>query len=730
MTNRDHSTDNQHAAAELQRTVSLLLATQQELIDARHSHDRQKRLLESIVRFSELASNATSSREYWQHVVDSCAAAFEAESAFVLESDGYRVRMLAHLGPSPQEQSDQDSLHRLVELGELGAAVLLTEDELSQIQLQAVSFGALAVASTRVGAGRGSRHVFAGITKAKAAFFPEMTRLVVPALRLFASQAWSVHELLRSRDQISLQLEELDESHRALQESEAKYRHLFEDSADGMALVDPTTGIIIDCNATLAAMAQTTRSALTGSETPWRRDEDADDSADAAESQRAVLPTTGHGKIPVELRSSRMQVDGVDYLLYTLHDLTRRERAEAARKRLIDQLNQSQKMESIGRMAGGIAHDFNNLLTVICGYSDMLQRADNLVGDQRVLLGEILTASRRAQGLTQQLLTFSRKQVIRPIGTDMNQQVATSVNMYQRIIGEDIAMTFTPCAEPTPILADPQQVGQVLGNLLINARDAIHASSGERPRIINVTTRIVRNPVNALSAGDFVQLVVSDTGCGIPESDRPNIFEPFFTTKEVGKGTGLGLATVFGIIKQNNGKISFESKEGRGSSFTIDWPVAHDVRVTKKLTEPELATGPGSGLVLLVEDDNGVREFVMHALRRSGYQVNATPSPEDALAKIDHEGLRPDILVTDVVMPSINGKVLADMVHRRLPQLPILFISGYSDDIVAQHGVLREGMKLLEKPFSIRELVQRIQDMLQSPGNPSGRPHATEPRQS
>ncbi len=274
------------------------------------------------------------------------------------------------------------------------------------------------------------------------------------------------------------------------------------------------------------------------------------------------------------------------------------------------------------------------------------------------------------------------------------------------------------------ILCDPQQISQVLGNLLINARDAILASEPGRIRRILVQTHVVRDPAGAPGKGVYVQLSVADSGVGIDESLRQTIFEPFFTTKEVGRGTGLGLATVFGIVQQNHGAIDVTSTVGDGSTFTVLWP-ALDAPRTEQDAPVVSAKQTGSGVVLLVEDDRGVREFAAQALRQLGYSVTSAPGADEALAQIHEHGLCPDILVTDVVMPKTNGKELAERVRAAMPRLPVLFISGYTDDIIAQHGVLRDGVELLEKPFGIGQLAQRIRAMLDGRSAVKAQPPST-----
>ena len=307
---------------------------------------------------------------------------------------------------------------------------------------------------------------------------------------------------------------------------------------------------------------------------------------------------------------------------------------------------------------------------------------------------------------------FSRKQVIRPELTDLNRQIESSLRIYRRLIGEDISLYFSPCPDDAPVMADKQQFDQLLGNLLLNARDAIHESA-EHDRVseIRVSTRLMRTGSPLDGGGPAVRLTVADTGRGMDEATRQNIFEPFFTTKEVGKGTGLGLATVLGVVQQNLGTIEVTSEPGRGSVFEVYWPLHQAKPVAPAPPEPP-PPSTGTERVLLVEDEDQVRTFMVRGLRGLGFSVTAYESGETAVRQMARGVLKPDILVTDVVMPGMNGRQVAEALRAQLPDLPVLFVSGYTDDIVAQQGIVREGVELLEKPFSPDILGRRIRQIL------------------
>jgi signal transduction histidine kinase/ActR/RegA family two-component response regulator len=697
--------------SELQRTVALLLSTQQDLIRSRQQRDRERRVLDGIVRFSERAASLEGLGDYWETVVEECASSFECESAIVLEESDDGFYVLAKLGPGPEDAVELEALRAAAQPSKLQAEASFDAGASAGITFGGEPTAALLLAPIGSQDTIQRRILVAALSADKRPFFPPLDHRSAPGLRLFANCAQSLFEMLLARRQTAEQLAALDRSHRALAESESQYRQLFEGSADGLALCASDDGTLLDCNRALTALVGCTRADLIGKPAPWATPKAPDSTPTEGE-----LRTTAGVVLPIEVRcASSVRFIGRDSKLYVLRDISRRRKAEQEQTRLQDQLMQARKMESIGRLAGGVAHDFNNLLTVIGGCGELLQTSQ-LEESQQQLLGEMLNASRRAQSLTQQLLTFSRKQLIRPVPSDLTEQTHAAIDMYRRLLGEDISLEFVPCGQPTPILADPQQIDQVVGNLLINARDAIHAVGSDGPRRICVRTSIVEDPLGARARGLYAQIAVEDTGVGIDEATRQNLFEPFFTTKDSGKGTGLGLATVFGIVQQNHGTIEVQSAKGQGATFLVSWPLRAGAQAQPDSAKRQGSTA-GREIILLVEDDRGVREFAAQALRTYGYDVRAASGAEEAMATLD-AGVQPSILVTDVVMPKTNGRVLAEMVRARMPRIPVLFISGYTDDIIAQHGVLRDGVELLEKPFGITEFAQRIRRMLDASRSP------------
>ncbi|MGD2090896.1 MAG: response regulator [Candidatus Aminicenantes bacterium] len=386
-------------------------------------------------------------------------------------------------------------------------------------------------------------------------------------------------------------------------------------------------------------------------------------------------------------------------------------------QQLQDQLHQAQKMESVGRLAGGVAHDFNNLLTVIIGYCQMLSddTKDNPAATSMVT--GIHRAAERATSLTQQLLAFSRKQIIQPKRLNINELIVNLEKMLRRLIGEHIVLTTRREAEPGIIKVDPAQLEQVLMNLAVNARDAMPRGG----KLTIETSNIYLDDAycrlhGEVVPGDYVMLSISDTGCGMDEKTEENIFEPFFTTKEPGKGTGLGLSTVYGIVKQSGGHIGFYSQLNKGTTFNIYFPLAVDAEAAEykaneqKTMEPESVEGSES--LLVVEDQDNLREMMVESLKLYGYSVNAAQNGAEALEICQQKQQSFDLLITDVVMPEMNGKELAEKIARQSPGIKTLYISGYAEDTIGDHNILLEGLFFLPKPFSPTALAQKVRYIL------------------
>lgn len=396
----------------------------------------------------------------------------------------------------------------------------------------------------------------------------------------------------------------------------------------------------------------------------------------------------------VEVTTGRIDYGGRHAVLVVAHDVSERKRLE---RRLAD----AEKMEAIGRLAGGVAHDFNNLLTVISGYAEILRARHS-----GVEIDEIASAARQAAGLTRQLLAFSRRQVLHPKVLDLNEIVASMESMLHRIIGDDVSVGTRLAPDLAPVEADRAQIERVIINLAANARDAMPAGG-----TLTIETRDVvldQHGEDGLD-GPHVLLSVADTGVGMDAEVRAHLFEPFFTTKPGGEGTGLGLATVFGVVKQSGGAIYVYSERGRGTTFKIYLPAAERAAAPPApVVEAEPMTGTET--VLVVEDDPNVRDLVRMLLEHSGYTVLTVQDADEAVRACTELGV--DLLLTDVVMPGVSGQALAERVAAAAPDVRILFMSGYSDDAVRRQGMLGERAAFIEKPFTERALTAKVREVL------------------
>ena len=399
-------------------------------------------------------------------------------------------------------------------------------------------------------------------------------------------------------------------------------------------------------------------------------------------------------------------------LFGTILDITGRKHAEEQKAKLEAQYHQALKMESVGRLAGGVAHDFNNLLTVINGYSDLLLAKLNVNDPLRGSVEEVHKAGVRAAALTQQLLAFSRKQILQPRLLDLNAVVAGMRPMLARLVGEDVKLRVELHPDPVTICADPSQLEQVVMNLAVNSRDGM--PNGGKLLIETAVVELSESDVRSLpriAAGSYAVLTVTDSGVGMDEETRSHIFEPFFTTKEVGKGTGLGLSMIQGIVAQSGGCVVVLSEPGCGATFTIYLPKVEDapIRVDAPESVPEVG---GIETVLVVEDQAEVREYAAAALAEYGYHVILACDAGEALSLCERGSEGIDLVLTDVVMPNMSGKELADWLRRLCPEVKVLFMSGYTDDVIAQHGVLESDYQFIQKPFSPKQLAQKVRSVL------------------
>jgi len=384
-----------------------------------------------------------------------------------------------------------------------------------------------------------------------------------------------------------------------------------------------------------------------------------------------------------------------------------------AQRALEDQLRQSQKMEAVGRLAGGVAHDFNNMLAVIMGYSEVLGWRSDLPEDARTLVREVHTAGQRAATLTRQLLAFGRQQILAPRILDLGETVTASSNMLRRLIGEDIELVVVLDQEPSRVKADPSQVEQIVLNLVVNSRDALPTGGQITVEVQNIEVDEVYAAQHAdVTPGSYVLLAVTDNGDGMDAATQERVFEPFFTTKAQGKGTGLGLATVFGIVKQSNGNVAVYSEIDNGTTFKVYLPRVTELESAKA---PAMATPlipRGAETILLVEDEGIVRCLARDILIQAGYTVLEAAGGHEALRLIREHGAPVDLVVADVVMPHMSGRELVQQLTVEQPGIRVLLMSGYTDDAVVRHGILSAETEFLQKPFTASGFAQRVREVL------------------
>jgi len=411
-------------------------------------------------------------------------------------------------------------------------------------------------------------------------------------------------------------------------------------------------------------------------------------------------------EFPVEVSLSYVETDDGMFAIAFVSDISQR-------KRLEEQLLHAQKMEAVGRLAGGVAHDFNNMLTVIGGYNRMILDELSALDPLRGYAEEILKAADRAGAITNQLLAFSRRQIVKPQVLQINMMIAQTDKMLRRLIGEDIHLQLALDHQVGNIRADPGHVEQAIVNLVVNARDAM--PQGGRLTIETSNVHLDENYVRThlgVVPGEFVMVAVSDTGIGMDAETRRHIFEPFFTTKEKGKGTGLGLATVYGIVKQAGGDIWVYSEPGRGSTFKLYFPRVADPISDGAPGQAEAGVSNGNETILLVEDEQAVRELTLRMLHQLGYKVLTADSGAEAVRLTKMHADEIALLLTDVVMPGMSGRELADDLLASRPTLKVLFLSGYTESTVLHHGVLESGVDFLPKPFSREVLGKKLREIL------------------
>src|SRR5450432_3879749 len=501
--------------------------------------------------------------------------------------------------------------------------------------------------------------------------------------------------------------------------SEKRYRALFENAKDAIAVMTPE-GVVREMNQRWADIVGVPREELVGRYVGdfAPRGEEVKNSesyqrmlvSGAAVSPPVKIATGDGSHLLMEFSQTTIDVAGEDLIVSIGRDVTEKQRLE-------ELLRQSQKLEVIGQLAGGVAHDFNNILTAILGFCELLlaELEPHHVGREDVL--EIKTAGQRAAGLTRQLLAFSRKQILQPNVLDINDVIKGMEPMLRRLIAAHIDLVVSLQDNIGSIKIDPTQLEQIVMNLLVNASDAM-----PRGGKLTIETSNVHLDEHyggrhlPVTPGDYVMLAVSDTGVGMDEATSQRVFEPFFTTKELGKGTGLGLATVYGIVKQSGGDIWVYSEPGHGSAFKIYLPVvtAFLSAAVKVVPAPETLQR-GSETILLVEDDEAVRRLARLSLERMGYVVVESENPKEAIRVADHFSGQIDLLLSDVVMPESEGPLLFHRLAKVRPSLRVLYMSGYADEAIVRHGIVVERKPFLQKPFTPLSLSAKVRDVLDTP---------------
>jgi two-component system cell cycle sensor histidine kinase/response regulator CckA len=495
----------------------------------------------------------------------------------------------------------------------------------------------------------------------------------------------------------------------ASQESATRFRLLTEASFDGIDIV--VNGVVHEANQGLADMLGYTIEELIGSPVLDFVDEESHETVKLRIAEgfdgiyEFVARHKSGRKMTLEAAGKGHIINGQSGRITALRDVTEKRALE-------NQFRQAQKMEAVGRLAGGVAHDFNNLLTVIMAYTEILS-ADLGPGDERREdLDEILKASKAAASLTRQLLAFSRQQVIEPRLVHLNEILGSSHKMLGRLIGEDIELVSNLSESSCPVVIDPGQFEQIIMNLAVNARDAM-PTGGKltlETAIVDLDEEYARNHLPAV-AGRFAMVAISDSGIGMSAETKARLFEPFFTTKEVGKGTGLGLATVYGIVKQSNGFIWVYSEPGHGTTFKVYFPLA-DGEGKPEACHVETERLEGTETILLVEDSPPVRAAALRVLERLGYRMLEAPTAKAALAMAAKKQEQIDLLLTDVVMPEMSGRQVAEQFALFRPEAGVLFMSGYTDDAVVRHGILQAGVAYLQKPFTGESLASKVRAVL------------------
>jgi two-component system, cell cycle sensor histidine kinase and response regulator CckA len=520
------------------------------------------------------------------------------------------------------------------------------------------------------------------------------------------------------------QLRERRRTEEALRESESRFRTIFDSVNDAVLVQEGSSGGLFDVNRRALEMwgysekdGRLTAHQLCSGAAPYTEEELLLRMERARDDEPRLFEWHARhasGRLFwVEVNMRRAALHGGRRLLLTVRDITERKRAQEEQDRLSEQLLQAQKLESIGRLAGGVAHDFNNMLTGVIGHLSLALLTLEPTRQEHAWITTANQAALSAAELTTQLLAFSRRQIIEPRALCLNEVVRRMESMLTRTIGEDIALTTALAEDLDPTSADPNQLENVILNLAVNARDAMPLGGKLTIETANVMLGAQYGETHGeVRPGAYVMLAVTDTGCGMSADVKQRLFEPFFTTKPKGEGTGLGLAMVFGAVKQHGGAIQVYSEVGRGSTFKVYLPRAHtEAEALPQRDEPG-SLPQGDETVVLVEDERVARDAISTVLRRLGYHVVVFENGEEALAGLRAHDGSVDLLLTDVVLPGMNGRALAERLQTRWPLLKVLYSSGYTRNVIVNHGVLEQGIEFLGKPFTPEALARKLRALL------------------
>jgi PAS domain S-box-containing protein len=712
--------ENHFITADRQQILDLLISTYEEAVhlnaDLKAREEqlaRSNRTLVGLYRIAEALNQATSQQEVFERVLDEAMElpGVQAGWFFLREGEtGFRVAASRGLPPAlttPAAMESDCLCRRRLLSGELAQATNIPECERLQTA-QGDTRGLRCHASVPLWAGGRTVGVMNLVGSQQGMFRDEELQVLNGVGNQIALALERVAAKARA-DQYAQQLADRVEI------AETKYQTLMQHANDAIFIVDPA-GPVLEINGQAEAMLGRPSTEIVGRRLLDLVTQESRGDA-AAQFQQLLIKGAAHvpdihlrhsdgRQVCADFSASLVPVRGEPFVLAIARDVTERNRLER-------QFQQAQKMEAIGQLAGGVAHDFNNLLTVILGYCEFLMETFPADDSRRQDVGEIRKAGQSAGSLTRQLLAFSRKQILEPVVLDLNAVLTNSDRMVRRLIGEHIKIVSRFDPELGLVKADAGQIEQILVNLAVNARDAMPEGGTISIETGNVELdeQYVRTHVGA-ALGPHIVLAVSDTGHGMSEQTQSHLFEPFFTTKEKGKGTGLGLATIYGIVKQSGGSIWVSSDLERGTTFKVCFPRVEGVAAPLVSARSLVQSLTGTETILLAEDASGLLELAKKILERYGYTVLEAPNGIEALQICEQHQGTIHLLLTDVVMPGMSGRDLADRVAALYPGTKVLYTSGYTDSAIVRSGVLSAGTAFLQKPYAPEALARKVRDLL------------------